>query len=294
MSQLTAELVTDVVAACQASGEAVAVALSRAFDTAFSLVVCEAVRWTSGAPPNDLDGGGLLVEFVVGDASAVVLLPSVNGLVPDWVQLPDADGSEKLSTLAHELSKLLIPKSLAVDTSRAAWVSNLLSSLEASTIASDATLVPLLLSRGEQQARMLLLWPVTEGDRLFEFDNDETADEATMHDQPTGDHAVRHLPYRPGDFSELPPYARHLLKVSVPVSVQLVGKKQTVREITRLVPGAIINFDKSCDAPLELLVNNRLAARGETVKVGERFGLLISEMVLPPESFAAVKKRPAS
>ncbi len=103
---------------------------------------------------------------------------------------------------------------------------------------------------------------------------------------------ISDLSCRPGDFSELPPYARHLLKVSVPVSVQLVGKKQTINDITRLVPGSIINFDKSCDAPLELFVNNRLAARGETVKVGERFGLQISEIVLPPENFAAVKKRP--
>ena len=41
----------------------------------------------------------------------------------------------------------------------------------------------------------------------------------------------------------------------------------------RLGTGAIIEFFKSSDRPLELLVNNKVIALGEAVKVGENFGL---------------------
>jgi flagellar motor switch protein FliN/FliY len=46
----------------------------------------------------------------------------------------------------------------------------------------------------------------------------------------------------------------------------------------RLGPGAIVEFFKASDEPLELLVNNKTIAIGETVKVGENFGLKITQI----------------
>lgn len=88
--------------------------------------------------------------------------------------------------------------------------------------------------------------------------------------------------HRVGD---LPPYARHLLKIKVPVMVNLVAKKQTIQEIMELGPGAIVNFDKSCNDPLELMVGNRRVALGSAVKVGDKFGIEITEISLPDEVF---------
>lgn len=88
---------------------------------------------------------------------------------------------------------------------------------------------------------------------------------------------------------KLPPYTRSLLKVSVPVSVTLATKRQSVREVIELVPGSLISFEKPCDEPLELAVNQRPLARGEAVKVGDRFGIRIAEIILPEERFQAVK-----
>ena len=39
---------------------------------------------------------------------------------------------------------------------------------------------------------------------------------------------------------------------------------------------AIIEFEKSSDEPLELMINNKVIGLGETVKVGENFGLRIT------------------
>ena len=49
-------------------------------------------------------------------------------------------------------------------------------------------------------------------------------------------------------------------------------------EVMRLGVGAIIEFVKSSEEPLELLVNNKTIGAGETVKIGENFGLRITQI----------------
>jgi flagellar motor switch protein FliN len=66
--------------------------------------------------------------------------------------------------------------------------------------------------------------------------------------------------------------------MSVPVIVKLAERKLLLSEVMRLGSGAIIEFSKRSDEPLELLVNNKAIAVGETVKVGENFGLRITQV----------------
>lgn len=89
---------------------------------------------------------------------------------------------------------------------------------------------------------------------------------------------------------ELPAYASSLLKVDVPVSVTLARKKELVSGIVDLTPGAIIQFDKSCEEMLDLEVSDQTIAVGEAVKVGDKFGLRVTSMVLPDERFKIVRK----
>ena len=56
-----------------------------------------------------------------------------------------------------------------------------------------------------------------------------------------------------------------------------------------LGPGSIIQFTKSCEDLLELNVENQVIAQGEAVKVGDKFGLRITSMVLPEERFLTIK-----
>ena len=69
-----------------------------------------------------------------------------------------------------------------------------------------------------------------------------------------------------------------ILRLQVPVIVKLAERKLNLAEVMRLGPGAIIEFEKSSEEPLELMVNNKTIAIGETVKVGENFGLKISQI----------------
>jgi flagellar motor switch protein FliN/FliY len=89
-------------------------------------------------------------------------------------------------------------------------------------------------------------------------------------------------------FRCLPSYSRSLLKIKVPVSVTLATSRLSIGDIVELVPGTILQFDKMCDETLGLEVGGIQVAEGETVKVGDKFGLRLTSIVLPEERFVAV------
>lgn len=67
-----------------------------------------------------------------------------------------------------------------------------------------------------------------------------------------------------------------LLKLEVPIIVVLGRRDMPVREVTALIPGAIIELSQSAESDLELLANNKFIGVGRAVKVGENYGLRIS------------------
>ena len=70
-----------------------------------------------------------------------------------------------------------------------------------------------------------------------------------------------------------------LLQVRVPLQVTLASQRTSVQEIIELGPGSILAFDKTCEEPMDLMVGNRTLAQGEVVKVGDKFGLRIRNIV---------------
>ena len=71
---------------------------------------------------------------------------------------------------------------------------------------------------------------------------------------------------------------RRVMKLQEPVIVKLAERKILLSEVMRLGVGAIIEFVKSSSEPLDLLINNKPVGQGETVKVGENFGLRITRV----------------
>jgi flagellar motor switch protein FliN/FliY len=69
-----------------------------------------------------------------------------------------------------------------------------------------------------------------------------------------------------------------ILKLQVPVIVQLAGNTMPLSGIMGLTTGAIIEFDKPVDSDLDLLINNKCIGQGQAVKVGENFGLRITQV----------------
>ena len=81
---------------------------------------------------------------------------------------------------------------------------------------------------------------------------------------------------------------QRVMKLQVPVIVKLAERKIAMSEVLRLGVGAIIEFVKSSSEPLDLMVNNKTVGQGETVKVGENFGLRITRVGDPKQLMQAI------
>ena len=90
--------------------------------------------------------------------------------------------------------------------------------------------------------------------------------------------AVLQTQRQPAPASPTPTELQRILRLEVPVIVKLAERRLMLSEVMRLGTGAIIEFFKSSDEPLELLINNKVIGVGETVKVGENFGLRITQI----------------
>lgn len=70
-----------------------------------------------------------------------------------------------------------------------------------------------------------------------------------------------------------------LSRLQMNVSVELGRTELTVAEVLGLGPGSVIELDKLAGEPVDIMVNERLIARGEVVVVDENFGVRVVEVV---------------
>jgi flagellar motor switch protein FliN/FliY len=67
------------------------------------------------------------------------------------------------------------------------------------------------------------------------------------------------------------------------MSVEIGRNDMLIRDILALKKGSVIEFMKVVGEPMDVVVNERLMARGEVVVVNERYGIRISEVTRPDE-----------
>jgi flagellar motor switch protein FliN/FliY len=68
-----------------------------------------------------------------------------------------------------------------------------------------------------------------------------------------------------------------LLDLRVTLVAVLAEKVMTLGQVLALTPGTVVEFDQSHTAPLQLRIDDRAVAAGKAVRVGESFGLQITE-----------------
>lgn len=317
MAEFSPEIVEEVVAACQASLGEAAEAIGRALDlTDAKLAVGEPATLAAAELPATFNNPGLAVVLTVETAAAVFFVPQVSGITPYWCPNPDPTGSSKLQTLAQELGMTLLPEQFMPMDFGVGWVKSLAEATKRGGVADGAAMLPLELAAGEANCQAMLIWPaknpsavlceIAEADAKNEEPVAEAAEVASetpepdtppkvepdpVINRPTPSPPSRQPPDRPKSrvsVGDLPVYSRSLLKIEVPVVVTLAEKRQPLGKIIELCPGAIIHFDKSCEEMLDLKVGGHHVATGEAVKVGDKFGLRITSMVLPDERFIPV------
>ncbi|MBI4264094.1 MAG: FliM/FliN family flagellar motor switch protein [Acidobacteria bacterium] len=73
-----------------------------------------------------------------------------------------------------------------------------------------------------------------------------------------------------------------ILGIDLPVVVRFGRTELPIRTLTRLGPGSVIELRRSPDDPVDVLVGDRVVARGEVVIVGGNYGIRILEVISNP------------
>jgi flagellar motor switch protein FliN/FliY len=70
-----------------------------------------------------------------------------------------------------------------------------------------------------------------------------------------------------------------ILDIDLPLVVRFGRTELPLKALTRLGPGSVIDLGRSPDDPVEVLVSNRVVARGEVVIVSGSYGIRIIDVV---------------
>lgn len=74
-----------------------------------------------------------------------------------------------------------------------------------------------------------------------------------------------------------------ILDIPMSVAVYVGSTKMAIRDLLQLAQGSVIELDKLAGEPMEVMVNNKLVARGEVVVVNEKFGIRLTDVVSAAE-----------
>jgi len=74
-----------------------------------------------------------------------------------------------------------------------------------------------------------------------------------------------------------------LMDVAMEVTVELGRAKRQIKDILGMGEGTIIQLDKLAGEAVDILVNNKLIAKGEVVVIEENFGVRVTEIVTNPD-----------
>lgn len=80
-----------------------------------------------------------------------------------------------------------------------------------------------------------------------------------------------------------------LFDIPISVTVELGRTKLLLKDLLKLGEGAILELDKFEGEPVDILVNNKLIAKGEVVVINERFGVKIVDIISTQERMKQLK-----
>lgn len=253
--------------------------LSQCFDVPRTLTPGDAGTWDVNEA-DDLQGSGLVAMFEVGGQGVAVLIPDTLPL-PSWYNSPNESQKARLETLSMEWSMNLFPPDLESSRFATVHIPNLQDFIRACQPLDWAATLPLNVSvaDGAEAGSLLMVWPLAAP----RWEAPSTASPAMTDAAPVGN-TVEPTPdeFIPEEIAPIvatgPDPLIRLRSLPVQVSVRLAEKKITVSQLLSIANGSLITFPKSCEALLDLYVNNARYCRGEAVKIGENFGLKINDV----------------
>jgi len=101
--------------------------------------------------------------------------------------------------------------------------------------------------------------------------------------------ASRSVTPPPPSSAALPPGLELLLDVELEASLRFGAREMPLGEILDLGPGDVVELDRHVTDPVDLIVGDKIVARGEVVLVNGSFGLRVTEVATPRKRLESVR-----
>jgi len=88
---------------------------------------------------------------------------------------------------------------------------------------------------------------------------------------------------------QLPPNIDFILDIPLQLSVEIGRTRMIINDLLQLGQGSVVELEKLAGEPFDVLVNNKLIARGEVVVVNEKFGIRLTDIISPTERIEQLK-----
>lgn len=80
-----------------------------------------------------------------------------------------------------------------------------------------------------------------------------------------------------------------ILDIPLSLTVELGRNRMLISELLQLGQGSVVELAKLAGEPMDVLVNQRLIARGEVVVINEKFGVRLTDIISPAERINKLK-----
>jgi len=74
-----------------------------------------------------------------------------------------------------------------------------------------------------------------------------------------------------------------VLDVPVQLTAELGRTRITIKNLLQLSPGSVVELDGLAGEPMDVFINGYLIAQGEVVVVNDKFGIRLTDIIMPAE-----------
>lgn len=82
-----------------------------------------------------------------------------------------------------------------------------------------------------------------------------------------------------------------IMDIPVQLTVELGRTRIPIKNILQLAQGSVVELDALAGEPMDVLVNGCLIAQGEVVVVNDKFGVRLTDIVMPSERIKRMQQR---
>lgn len=89
--------------------------------------------------------------------------------------------------------------------------------------------------------------------------------------------------------NEREPNLSMIMDIPLKLTAELGRTKIVVSDLLNLGQGSVIELNKLAGEPMEILINDKLIAKGEAVVVNDKFGVRLTDIISPKERVEQLK-----